>query len=148
MKPQPPDSIHDAIKTLKILAVGAVILVALGVGAIVIFADRASSSADRSTQAAKTAVAANRKASEGKQIAVAVEQAREKSLRQSCEGTNAAHRNTIRSLDRILGAAERRAHTAKRRRVIAASRTPTVLLINALAPYRNCTAYVRQNSAH
>lgn len=125
------ESAKNVMVILAAVLVGAVI----GIAAALIIG--ASNSADQ----------ANTKATHADSIAVAIAKERRESLRSFCEATNATHRNTIRSLDQILAAAERRVN-ASRRRAIAASRAPTVLLINALAPQRDCNTYVHAETNH
>lgn len=138
------DNFHGAVKQLRIFAVVMAVFFAVSIASNIIFSGQASSSASHAAQSAMTAQHANAKALEAKEIALAVASERRDSVRESCDDTNATHRNTIRRLDQILSAAERA--TPSRVRLIKASRVPTVLLINALAPYRDCKAYVRQHT--
>lgn len=62
--------------------------------------------------------------------------------RSLCEAQNTRHRETIRALDGVLARASRGASRAKRIEIYA-SRAPTILLINQLAPYQDCNALVR-----
>lgn len=71
-----------------------------------------------------------------------IQKSRADSVRSSCREQNARHDATIATLDRLLeqasqGASPRRAEQIER------SRASTVLLIDALAPKRNCERRVR-----
>lgn len=85
-----------------------------------------------------TAIAAN-----ALNLATAIQQQRIGLVRVECEAQNRRHTETIRTFHRILVRAKRHAHGARRAQ-IAESRRATVLLIDALAPYQNCTRAVRR----
>lgn len=63
---------------------------------------------------------------------------RERNIRAACEAQNKRNHNTIQQLDALIAKAP-----PERRERAAASRPGTVLLINALAPRRDCEALVR-----
>lgn len=63
---------------------------------------------------------------------------RARNVRAACEGQNERHDNTIRQLDRLIAQAP-----PSRRARANAGRESTVLLIEALAPRRDCAALVR-----
>lgn len=65
---------------------------------------------------------------------------RVESILRACRDTNQRHDRTIRSLDELI----QRLPSAKRTRAVQ-SRAGTVLLINALAPHRDCETLARAN---
>jgi len=72
-----------------------------------------------------------------------IQASRAENVLSACREQNARHDATVTTLDQLLADA---AHTASpaRRRQLAQSRTSTVLLIDALAPKRDCLARVRE----
>lgn len=66
-----------------------------------------------------------------------IQASRRDSILISCRQTNERHDRTIRTLDRLLAARVATANASERRR-LRESRTSTVLLIEALAPKRDC----------
>lgn len=106
-----------------------------------------SSSTDavhRADAAVTQADAALSQSVQANQLSQATAADRKASLIAFCAATNETHHNTIRRLDQILRAAEKR--EPQHRRTIQASRASTVLLINALAPERNCVRYVNSQT--
>lgn len=72
-----------------------------------------------------------------------IQDSRVQSILTSCRESNDRNRRTITTLDRLLAARIRTA-TPEQARRLRASRASTVLLIQALAPRRDCAARVRQ----
>jgi hypothetical protein len=72
-----------------------------------------------------------------------IQASRAENVRANCTEQNERHDNTIRTLDSVLRDAKRRASPARREQ-LAQSRESTVLLINALAPKRDCEQRVRE----
>lgn len=72
-------------------------------------------------------------------LAEQIQRERARNIQESCEETNRRHDATIASLDAVIAGLppSRRARARE-------GRAGTVLLIEALAPYRNCDALVRQ----
>jgi len=66
-----------------------------------------------------------------------IQQERYQQTYDQCAAQNARHDNTLAALDQILGQAEKK--QPKQAARIAASKAPTVLLINSLAPKHDCT---------
>lgn len=72
-----------------------------------------------------------------KALAVQIQYERARSIRSSCEETNARYHNAVAVLDRIID------QTPKGQKAQAkASRERTIIFINALVPLRDCTALV------
>lgn len=63
---------------------------------------------------------------------------RARNVRSACEAQNARHDNTIRQVDRLIAEAP-----PSRRARAGAGRAGTVLIIDALAPRRDCDALVK-----
>jgi len=80
---------------------------------------------------------------ETRELVHAQQTSRESSVRVTCREQNDRHDQTIATLDRLLEQADRDA-TAQRRRQLREGRASTVLLIDALAPKRDCEQRVRQ----
>lgn len=78
-------------------------------------------------------------------VSLSVQAAREYSIRLSCQEQNERHDNVIRQLDSIYADALKKA-TPKERAQINEGRAPTLLLIDALAPKRDCEKRVQQLS--
>jgi hypothetical protein len=68
---------------------------------------------------------------------------RARNVQDNCEQVNQRHDNTIVALDGVLDQARKTAGPAQRKQ-IQQSRAATVLLIDALAPKRDCNALVRR----
>lgn len=81
--------------------------------------------------------------SESRALITAIQRERSRNIRQGCEDTNARHDSTIATLDRLLAFRLRHATRADRLR-LRQSRVSTVLLIDALVPFRDCRALVAQ----
>jgi hypothetical protein len=79
------------------------------------------------------------------QLATTIQQQRVSITLANCVDQNAHHDGTVAALNRLLVAAEGKATPAARAR-IAASEAPTLLLINALAPKRDCAAVVEKTT--
>lgn len=84
------------------------------------------------------------RANDREQIA-AIQAERVANIRNACEQQNARHDETISTLDRLL---DRRLHglTAEQRAQAEQSRAATVLLIEALAPKRDCEQVVESST--
>ena len=74
-------------------------------------------------------------------LATTIQHERKESILAGCRDQNARHRHTIHQLDQLLKIAELQ-HPARSAQ-IRASMASTVLLIDALAPHRNCRLVVR-----
>jgi hypothetical protein len=73
-----------------------------------------------------------------------IDASREAAFVQSCEEQNDRHRRTVKELDRIVAKAERSV-PRRQRQAVRASRGPTVLLIDELAPLRSCRAIAKES---
>lgn len=69
-----------------------------------------------------------------------IQQSREDSVRTSCEEQNARHDSTVAKLDDLIAALKDPVQAARAR----ASKPGTVVLIDRLAPHRDCEALVRR----
>lgn len=75
---------------------------------------------------------------DAKALAVQIQQERARNIRLGCEQQNQRHDDTIRALDRLIALVP-----ASGRARAEQGRAGTLLLINALAPKRDCVALVR-----
>lgn len=98
------------------------------------------SAKDSAASAQATAAQAKIIAALAKEQAQAIQGERKRSVRSGCVDQNRRHDRAIGALDRILRAAIAKDPSGRAR--LEASRVSTVLLIDALAPKRNCTAAV------
>lgn len=113
----------------------AVIIVAVVVaGALAFDTAKVSSLTSSQTTLATQALAQSRQA---RGFASDIAAQRHQTILRQCREQNARHNHTIRVLNRILRKAER-ASPPPRRAQIRESRSSTVLLIDQLAPHRNC----------
>lgn len=78
-----------------------------------------------------------RQAVSATELGRAIQRERRQEILQSCQQLNERHAGTVRALTAILAQAERRAKP-RRRAKIRESERPTLLLIDALAPHRDC----------
>jgi undecaprenyl pyrophosphate synthase len=119
-----------------LVALGALILFGFQLGGNHTLAENAQSASTNSTRAARQAKTASR---EALAATAAIQQQRITAIRLVCENQNRRHDATLKALDRVLHAALRQTRLPAQRAVIRASRAPTVLIINALAPKQNCS---------
>ena len=76
-------------------------------------------------------------------FAVQIDKERRRTIRASCEDSNARHDGTIKQLDKIIAELPR----GERRTRARQNHDGTVLLIDALVPKRDCDAVVRAATA-
>lgn len=133
-----------------VAALSAAIAALLAVSAIAFFqAHSANQARSRQTRAAQAEAAQAKSLSQTNRrlLAEVADQARRANgladaIQQQrlhfCHQANSQHVNSIRELNRLIAQAEHKARTAARRQRIRTSAKSSILLIDALAPIRNC----------
>ena len=72
---------------------------------------------------------------------------RKAAIREACDNQNENHANVHHKLHHIFGEAVAHAKTEAQKRQVVATEQPTYLIIDALAPWRDCARVVHKQAA-
>jgi hypothetical protein len=144
--------IREETHFLSRIALGAVgcwaLLATLATAAMIVIVLHTQSTLNRADIALRHSNRAVAEAVSARTLATAIQANRRTLILSACEDQNNRHNATIRQLDKILTQAEKHAKTSARKAQVQQSRGPTVLLINALLPVRNCQQQAQRAATH
>jgi esterase/lipase len=127
----------------RLLTVASVLVSLLLAASFALAAVAVTNTSDASKDARQLAEQTRTLAQEAKRLAQQIQDERARNVRDNCEQVNERHDNTVATLDGLLARA-RKGASPQQRKQIQQSRASTLLLIDALAPRRDCEALVRQ----